>query len=162
MIKCEPGTRKPPPLVAWERVKHRSNLRNSLPVDYYRVLRNTLPDCIDDGNDFKSEWWVATGLIYWNNAMARQLGEMAGFPCDKLAEMNSKTHQLKALLQMGRMSQPEFDSKYILLTGQPPPRGDEFDGFVNGLTFLGGEHIPVEMESTIGRPFVPSPTWLEW
>mmetsp|Transcript_3531 Transcript_3531/g.7804 ORF Transcript_3531/g.7804 Transcript_3531/m.7804 type:complete len:735 (-) Transcript_3531:443-2647(-) len=150
-LRVGDGHEEPPCYVAWERLKKRTN--------NFTDTRNAFPDCVDPSDGIKSEWWIAQGLYYWYTAMMRQLGELACLPCDQLSKMGSKLEELKVLRQSGSISQMEFDTKRYQLTGQPPTQGSEFSEFLNGLTHLGGDHIPAEMG---GGKIIPSPSWLKW
>ncbi|KAL9178915.1 hypothetical protein ACHAXT_011888 [Thalassiosira profunda] len=147
------GGDEQPPYVAWDRLRRRTNNFRNMGRAYPGYLTSR------DGEKFKSEWWIQDGLSHWHGAMSRQLGELAGMPCDQLSQIWPKLVELKQQMQRREISQVEFDRGRWNLTGLPPARGDEFVELVNALTLLGGNQIPIEMG---GGKFIPSPPWLEW
>ena len=144
---------EPPTYEAWRRLKKRTNNLTDMTNAFNFTINPSA------GKDMKSEWWIAQGTYYWYSAMMRQLGELAGMHCPQLSHLTPKLEALKKQVQVGSISQNEFDTRRYQLLGLPPTNGTEFSDFLNGITHMGGDNLPAEMG---GGKFIPSPPWLEF
>ena len=135
----ELGAGEMPCYEAWRRLKRRTNNLTD--------MTNAFPQTVDPsaGKDIKSEWWMAQGMQYWYSAMMRQLGDLAEMSDKRVRDKGMQLRALKMQVNAGSMSQNEMAIRRQQLLGLPPTTGTEFSDFLNGITHLGGDHIPAEM-----------------